>query len=344
LGNLVIERTSSKDGRSAVTRSAIAFALFVVCAIGLVGQNPATPPSPKAGESGAPLQNQAAKDDQLPTFRSNVRLVNVFVTALDQKGAPIGGLTQTDFKLTEDGIPQKISVFSRESEMPLSIVLAIDVSLSTKRDLKLELESARRFVHLIVRPQDSLSLYQFSEHVDELVKFTSNLERIDNGISRAQVGAATAMYDAVYLGSRALAKRQGRKVLVIITDGGDTMSQVSYQEALRAAQESEALVYSIIVQPINADAGRDVGGEHALIQMSHDTGGKYFYASVAELDRAFKQVSDELRTQYLLAYYPTKRMATEQFRRIGVEIEAEIPNGPPVARHRTGYYSVSDSF
>jgi Ca-activated chloride channel family protein len=273
-----------------------------------------------------------------------VRLVNVYVTALDQKGAPIGGLTENDFKLAEDGVPQKIAVFSRESEMPLSIVLAIDVSLSTKRDLKLELESARRFVHSIVRPQDALALYQFSEHVDELVKFTSSLERIDVGINRATVGSATAMYDAVYLGSRALSKRQGRKVLVIITDGGDTMSQVNYQEALRAAQESEALVYSIIVQPINSDAGRDVGGEHALIQMSHDTGGKHFYASVAQLDTAFKQVSDELRTQYLLAYYPSKRLTTGQFRRIGVQIEAEVPNGPPVARHRTGYYTVSDSF
>jgi Ca-activated chloride channel family protein len=78
--------------------------------------------------------------------------------------------------------------------------------------------------------------------------------------------------------------------------------------------------------------------------MSHDTGGKHFYASVAQLDTAFKQVSDELRTQYLLAYYPSKRLTTGQFRRIGVQIEAEVPNGPPVARHRTGYYTVSDSF
>jgi len=303
------------------------------------------PPLKNSAPSATTEKEQVQQSDTtIPTFTSNVKLVNVFVTALDQTGAPIGGLTQDNFKLTEDGTPQKIAVFSRESELPLSIVLAIDVSLSTKKDIKLELESARRFVHSLVRPQDALALYQFSERVDELVKFTSNMQRIDDGINRAHVGSATALYDAVYLGSRSLSKRQGRKVMIVITDGGDTMSQVTYQEALRAAQESEALVYSLIVQPINSDAGRDLGGEHALIQMSHDTGGKHFYANVANLDKALQQVSDELRTQYLLAYYPTKRQTSSDFRRISVTIDAEVPNGPPIARHRTGYYTVSDAF
>jgi Ca-activated chloride channel family protein len=332
-----------------VVLRALMFLAFLVCVAATFAQsapaNPAPYPRPPVRDAvPPPTRNQDDDGDKIPTFTSNVKLVNVYVTALDQKGSPIGGLTQENFKLTEDGNLQKIAIFSRESELPLSIVMAIDVSLSTKKDLKLELESARRFVHSLVRPQDSLALYQFSEHVDELVKFTSNLPRIDDGINRAHVGSATALYDAVYLGCRALSKRQGRKVMIIITDGGDTMSQVSYQEALRAAQESEALVYSMIVQPINSDAGRDVGGEHALIQMSHDTGGKHFYANVANLDKAFQQVSDELRTQYLLAYYPTKRMTASQFRKIGVQIEAEVENGPPIARHRTGYYTVSDSF
>ena len=293
--------------------------------------NPAPYPRPPIKGDTAPAQNPQSNDkqndDKLPTFTSNVKLVNVFVTALDQKGAPVPGLTQDNFKLTEDGFPQKIAVFSRESELPLSIVLAIDVSLSTKRDLRFELESARRFVHSLMRPQDALALYQFSEQVDELVKFTSNLQKIDDGINRAHVGSATALYDAIYLGSRALSKRQGRKVMVVITDGGDTMSQVKYQEALRAAQESEALMYTLIVQPINADAGRDVGGEHALIQMSHDTGGKYFFASVADLDKVFQQVSEELRTQYLLAYYPVKRFASGDFRRLDVDVKQDNSAG-----------------
>jgi len=287
----------------------------------------------------------AKPSDQIPTYKVNVKLVNVFVTVLDQQGAPIAGLQKENFKVFEDNTPQNIAVFSRESELPLSIVLAIDVSLSTKKDLPLELQSARKFAHQMVRPQDALSLFEFSEHVDQLTPFTSVMSRIDNGINRVQGGSATALYDAVYLGSHALAKREGRKIMVVITDGGDTMSSVGYQEALRAAQESEALVYSLIVVPIEADAGRDLGGEHALIQMSHDTGGKYYYASgIAQLDRAFQQISEELRTQYLLGYYPTRRIADGDFRRIQVDVNADVPNGPPVARNRTGYYTVKDNF
>lgn len=290
-------------------------------------------------EAQAARQNGPDDDQSAPTFRVNVKLVNVFATVVDQNGAPIGGLTKQDFTLLEDGKPQKIAVFTRESGLPLSIVLEVDTSLSTYKDLHLELESARRFVHTILRPVDALALFQFSEIVDELTPFTSDLRRIDNGISRVHPGAATAMYDALYLGSRALGRRQGRKVLVVITDGGDTVSTTDYAQALRAAQEAEAIVYSIIVVPIEADAGRDIGGEHALIQLSHDTGGKYFYASgINQLDQAFRQISDELRTQYLLAYYPSQRYSDSDYRRITIRVNT--PAGKDWAvRARTGYYT-----
>jgi len=104
-------------------------------------------------------------------------------------------------------------------------------------------------------------------------------------------------------------------------------------------------VYSLIITPIEADAGRDLGGEHALIQMSNDTGGKHFYATgLAQLDRAFQQISDELRTQYLLGYYPVRRLTESDFRRIKVDVNADVPDGPAIARHRTGYYTAKDSF
>ena len=109
--------------------------------------------------------------------------------------------------------------------------------------------------------------------------------------------------------------------MVVITDGGDTVSQVDYKEALRAAQEAEAIIYSIIIVPIEASAGRDTGGEHALIQISEDTGGKYYYAtSLPQLDEAFRKISDELRTQYLLAYYPSQRYSDSEFRQIQVDL------------------------
>lgn len=279
------------------------------------------------------------------TLKIDVKLVNVFVTVTDSHGTPVPGLQKENFVLKEDGQDQRIAIFSRESALPLSIILAVDTSLSTRKDLPLELASARRFAHSILRPQDGLSLYKFSEEVNELVPFTSDLKKIDAGIDQVRNGSATALYDAVYLGSQALSRRQGRKVMVVITDGGDTMSQVSYKEALRAAQESEAIVYSIIIVPIEADAGRDTGGEHALIQISADTGGKYYYAtSAAQLDVAFQKISDELRTQYLLAYYPAPRFSNSEFRQLKVDLANTPVGGPFQSHYRAGYYTRKGSF
>lgn len=274
------------------------------------------------------------------TLKSEVKLVNVFVTVTTPHGRPVGDLKKEDFGLLEDGVAQTVSVFGRESQLPLSIVLAIDASLSTRKDIRLEAASAQRFAHSILRGSDGLALYQFSENVTELLAFTSDLNRVDRAIGRMRIGAATALYDAIYLASQRLLDRKGRKVLVLITDGGDTASKTDYAAAVRAAQEAEAIVYSIIVVPIAADAGRNTGGEHALIQLSADTGGKYFYAeSPAELDKAFKQISDELRTQYLLAYYPNKRLSDSEYRTIKVTV-SQNRETLRVA-HRTGYYTAT---
>ncbi|MGC2194286.1 MAG: VWA domain-containing protein [Terriglobales bacterium] len=287
----------------------------------------------------------SAQEEPSTTLKIDVRLVNVFVTVTDMHGAPVANLTKDNFRLSEDGIEQKIAVFDKESALPLSIILAVDTSLSTKKDLPLELASARRFAHAILRPVDGLSVYEFSEIVNEVVPFTPDIKSIDRGIDRIHVGSATALYDALFLGSRALARRQGRKVMVVITDGGDTVSKVDYRDAVRAAQEAEAIVYSLIVVPIEASAGRDTGGEHALIQLSEDTGGKYYYASsLAQLDNAFRQISDELRTQYLLAYYPSRRYSSSEFRRLDVKVSGVADGADDKVRHRAGYYSSRSDF
>jgi len=282
----------------------------------------------------------SAQEEPSTTLKINVRLVNVFVTVTDQHGAPVGSLNKENFHLIEDGKEQKISVFDKESALPLSIILEVDTSLSTKKDLPLELASARHFAHTILRPIDALSVFQFSEIVDEVVPFTADVKTIDRGIDRIHNGAATALYDAICLGSQALDRRRGRKVMVVITDGGDTVSKYDYRDAVRSAQEAEAIVYSIIVVPVEASAGRDTGGEHALIQLSEDTGGKYYYAnSLPQLDGAFRQISDELRTQYLLAYYPSQRFSDTEFRRIQVTLHGVTDVADFRVRHRTGYYS-----
>ncbi len=295
----------------------------------------------------SPKQQTTTDNSDQPstTFKVNVKLVNVFTTVTNSGGAPVSSLKEEDFQVFEDGKLQKIAVFHRESELPLSIVVAVDTSLSTRGDQKLELESARRFAHAILRPIDGLSLFQFSEIVDQVTPFTADVRVIDRGINHIRSGAATALYDTLYLGSEALQQRRGRKVMVVITDGGDTVSQISYQQAVRAAQEAEVILYSIIIVPIESSAGRDIGGEHALVQLSRDTGGKYFYASgLEQLDAAFRLISDELRTQYLIAYYPSTRLSDSDFRRIDIKIDPATKDYPDPAelqvRHRTGYYTM----
>jgi Ca-activated chloride channel family protein len=310
------------------------FAAVLACAL-LTAAQQATQTAPESTQD-------------VPTFKVDVKLVNVFTTVVDENGAPVGVLERENFEVFEDSQPQTIAVYDRESELPLSIVMAIDASLSARPELKLELESARRFARNILRPIDALSLYQFSEHVVELVPFTSDLKQIDRGIRRVRVGAATALYDAIYLGAEALQPRNDRKVMVLITDGGDTVSRSTYGEAVRAAQEAEAIVYSVIIVPIEASPGRNTGGENALIQLAHDTGGKHYYAkSTGELDAAFQQISNELRTQYLVAYYPTQRLARGSFRRIEIRLKpsAAVPDVSRFTpRHRSGYFTHSQSW
>jgi Ca-activated chloride channel homolog len=290
-----------------------------------------------------PVQRQSPTEPS--TLKVDVKLVNVYVTVTDAHGGPVGGLKKEDFSVREDGREQTISVFDKESAVPLSIALAIDTSLSTRHDLPLEQASAKRFARAIMRPVDALSVFGFSETVLQSTSYTADLKRIDDGIDHIRLGAATALFDAVYLASRSLDRRQGRKVLVLITDGGDTVSKVDYKEAVRAAEEAECTVYSIIVVPIESSAGRETGGEHALIQLSEDTGGKYYYAtSMSQLDDAFRQISDELRTQYLLAYYPAQRTSSSQFRRIQVSVFGPPDSADYHVRHRAGYYTLKSDF
>ena len=316
---------------------------LLLLACGLWAQEKTAQQSPI--QQTAPSQTPPKSDrpsEPMETLVVDVKLVNVFVTVTDEHGAPIGGLKKENFVLREDDREQRIAVFDKESALPLSIALAIDTSLSTRHDLPLEQASARRFAHAILRPVDALSVYGFSEIVHESTPgYTADLKRIDEAIEHIRLGPATALYDAIFVASRALDKRKGRKVIVLITDGGDTASRTDYKEAVRAAEEAEAIVYSIIIVPIEASAGRETGGEHALIQLSEDTGGKYYYAtSTAQLDEAFQRISDELRTQYLLAYYPAQRTSFSEFRRIEVKV-AGVPDAASYrVHHRAGYYTV----
>jgi Ca-activated chloride channel homolog len=281
-------------------------------------------------------QQMPDSDSGTPRFHVNVHLVNVFVNVTDANGAPVGGLTKDDFALSEDGVPQKIAYFERETDMPLSLVLAIDTSGSVRKDMGVEVHAARDFLRAMLRPVDRLDLIDFNSSVREVVPFTSDLRHLEWGLDNLDFGPATALYDAIYLGSQNLAPRSGRKVLVVISDGGNTVKDVDYPQALDEAIRSEVMVYSLIDLPIMSDAGRNTGGEHALITMSQETGGKYYYAEYGDLRGAFQRISEDLRTQYLIGYYPVQRRTQTDFRRIQVTLKS---NPSDNLRYRPGYYA-----
>ncbi len=281
---------------------------------------------------------------QTETFRVESRLVSVALNVVDEHGAPVAGLNASDFELTEDDRPQRIAVFDAESTTPLQIVLALDTSESVFIDEKLEKDAAKSFVKSLIRTQDRLDLMDFADNVDELVSFTNDTKKIDGGLGRIIHGDATALYDAIYLAGQRLAEAQAapgaRKVIVMITDGENTTRHGSYDAALEQAERAGAMVYSLIVVPIAADAGRNTGGEHALIQMAQDTGGKFYYVEDKhDLGPAFAHVSDDLRTQYTVGYYaPQRGVEMSGLRQIRLQLKDPELRARYVLRYRMAYY------
>ena len=292
-----------------------------------------------AGAGGAEPQEDSG------TIRVQVRLVSLFVNVTDAHGAPVSDLAKENFALSEDGVPQLVSVFEKDTNTPLSLVLAVDTSGSTRRDIGAEQHAGRDFAQALLTPKDQLALFDFNSDVREVVPFTNNVHRIESGLGSLGHGPATAFYQAIYLASQTLAPRTGRKVLVVISDGGNTVKGTSYDDALAEAQRSDVIIYSIIDTPVEADAGRDTGGEHAMIVLSQETGGRSFYVDQGGLAGAFRKVSDDLRTQYLLAYYPRGGPKAVNPLSNGKELHAVqvvLRNTPPGAQdtphYRSGYY------
>ena len=277
------------------------------------------------------------------TLRVKARLVNVAVNVVDAHGAPAGGFEKKDFQLFEDGREQTVAVFEREATSPLSIVLAIDASETVVTSERLEREAAKHFVHAILRPQDEIGLMEFADNVREVVPFTNDAKRIEEGLGEIRRGDETALYNAVFLASQRLATTSAaagrRRVLVVISDGGDSVGGKRYEEAVEEAERAGAMVYSIIIVPIEADAGRNTGGEHALIQLAEDTGGKYYtVVDPKDLEPAFQHISDDLRTQYLLGYYAPEQ-GSGGFRRIKVKLTDAALDAKYNLRYRTGYFA-----
>ena len=249
----------------------------------------------------------SAQQEETP-IRVNVRLVRILATVKDLSGALVGSLNKEDFEVRDNGIPQKIAIFERQTDQPLSVAVLIDSSGSTAKDLKYETDSVTRFLRALLRegnPEDAAALYSFNWEIVKQNGFTRNVAAIDHSLRMLRGEAGTALYDAILLASRDIEDRQGRKILVVVTDGGDTISRTDFNRATEAAQLADAVIYPILVVPITNEAGRNIGGENALTTFALRTGGRVFSPTLgAEMDNAFDQILRDLRTQYLLGFYP----------------------------------------
>jgi Ca-activated chloride channel family protein len=291
-----------------------------------------------AGIFGAALALLLCAQDPA-VFRTNVSLVRVVATVKTGAGQVVGTLGKNDFEIYDNGVKQQIAVFEHQTEQKLSVVLLVDTSGSTAKELKYETDSASRFFRALLgegNPQDMAALYTFNWEIREQQPFSRDLKAFDARLKLLHGDAGTAMYDAVYLAAQRLESREGRKVIVVVTDGGDTVSRLTVHKALEEAQLADAIIYAIVVIPITNEVGRNIGGEHALEFMAKGTGGRTFYPTIgAELDKAFADIITELRTQYLVGFYPQNVPVTKNAFH-SLDLRVQSPDLRVSARN--GYY------
>jgi Ca-activated chloride channel homolog len=317
-------------------------AAFVFLAFSAEAQFKPASPSPQEPESGGAMQPAPSQQRGLaapPLFSVKVNLVRLLVSVRDRSGVLLTNLNKQDFRVLDNNAPQEIAVFERNTSLPLSVAILVDTSGSTQIDLHYEVDSVLRFIPTLLgsgNPADTFALFTFNWRTSLEVDFSRSQKRAEHALRALRGEGGTSLYDAVYLASDALAGREGRHVMVIVTDGGDTTSYKHYADALAAAQRADTVLYPIVVVPIEADAGRNIGGEHALATLAASTGGRIFYPETFErLDAAFADILQELRTQYLLGFYPKQgREQAQTFHR--VEVKTSDPSQRVSAR--SGYY------
>jgi len=298
--------------------------------------------------------------DAPPTIKVDVDVVNILFNVRDKHSGLIGNLTKDDFTIFEDGKQQEIKYFNRETDLPLTIGLLIDVSASQMNLIDIEKNAADQFFNNVIRPKDLAFLISFGADAELLQDYSSSPRLLRKGLEGLQVNSdvgglqpgpvptasqprGTIMYDAVYLAAHDQLKGQvGRKVLVLITDGEDQGSRYTIKQAIEAAQKADALIYSFFyVDRQFYSRGRGImfggGNAGALRQMSDDTGGHVFQIDrKMTLQNAFDELNSEMRSQYALAYIPSNPAKDGSFRKI----EIRTGNKDWKVQARKGYYAI----
>ena len=284
-------------------------------------------------------------------IRIQVSLVNLFATVRDKHKAIITGLKQDDFQVFEDGQVQEITNFSAESNLPITLGILVDTSGSESYMLSAEKEAASRFLGRVMRKGDLAMVMSFDTDVDLLADFTDDRSRLDRAINRAQINApgssaiiaqgpfptsgsgGTDFYDAVYLAAHdKLADEAGRKAIVILTDAEDTGSKLKLQDAIESAQRTDTVVHILLV-------AADGGDQNVAKKLTDETGGRMIVVrSERNLEQAFDEISEELRSQYTIGYVPTNKSHDGSYRKIKLEMK----NKDYSALTRRGYYAPSN--
>jgi len=293
------------------------------------------------------VPQEPSQQPQGPALKRTVNLVNLFATVRDKSKRIVGDLKQEDFKVYEDNQEQKIAFFSKEVTMPITLGLLIDTSGSEQNRLGAEQEAASRFLERVMKKGDMGMVISFDLDVDLLADFTDDRGQLERAINKARISAVsggvvtpgtipsnlggTHFYDAVYLAcGEKLASEAGRKALVIITDAEDQGSKLRVEEAIEAAQRTDTVIHILYVHDYHYGRG-DIAKK-----MADETGGRMIdVSSEKKLNEAFDLISEELRSQYTLGYYPSNTARDGQFRRVKVE----TGNKDYKILTRKGYYA-----
>ena len=283
-----------------------------------------------------------------------IRRVRLPITVTDKKGQFVPGLTQSDFVVFEDKVPQQIETFSDDlgQSLPVFVAVLMDTSPSTAGKLKFEQESALNFIYTVTRARKDQVLFATFDHEINLRQdFTNKLDLLDRAVSSVkQTGTQTALYDAVWqFCDEKLRTAAGRRVMVVITDGDDTYSRADIRDAISIAQRTETTIFAISTKAgfISTVPGVEAGEmkdkkDRALTTLAEETGGvAFFTGDMLSLERAFNKISKELRAQYLVTYKPLNDRYDGNFRKIDVKL-AEGRKDLKV-RTKNGYTAIADS-
>jgi len=274
-------------------------------------------------------RHAGAQSQDSPTFSTSVKVVNIIASVRTRQGEIIRDLTKDDFTVLENGRPQAIRYFSRETDLPLTIGLLVDTSMSQRRVLDAERGATLRFLDEVLREdKDHVFLMQFDMVVQTRQELTASRRKLDDALAyvdtpdrqelRMQSGGGTLLYDAVVKASAEVMARQGgRKALIILSDGGENGSDATLEAAIQAAQRADTLIHSILFADPGFYIGGGPDGRKILTRLSRETGGGFFEVSKKNgIDQIFSSIEDEIRSQYSIGYISDVPVRISEFRKL----------------------------